>query len=117
MYLKNEHQDLRLFKMSAAVYVNPTYSDNFPTTNLEALACGVPVVTYDTGGSPEAIDESTGRVVAQGDVGALTRATLELSLACGDEISDRCRQRAERWFNHKERFSDYVDLYESALQA
>ena len=32
--------------------------DNFPTTNLEALACGTPVVTYDTGGSPEVIEEA-----------------------------------------------------------
>lgn len=40
---------------SADVFVNPTLEDNFPTTNLEALACGTPVVTFDTGGSPESI--------------------------------------------------------------
>ncbi len=40
----------------ADVFFNPTYEDNFPSTNLEALACGTPVVTYDTGGSPEAIE-------------------------------------------------------------
>ena len=39
----------------ANVFFNPTYEDNFPTTNLEALACGTPVITYDTGGSPEEI--------------------------------------------------------------
>ena len=27
--------------------------DNYPTTNLEAIACGTPVITYNTGGSPE----------------------------------------------------------------
>lgn len=43
---------------SADVFFNPTYEDNFPTTNLEALACGTPVVTYDTGGSPEVIEEA-----------------------------------------------------------
>jgi glycosyltransferase involved in cell wall biosynthesis len=40
----------------ADVFFNPTYEDNFPTTNLEALACGTPVVTYDTGGSPEVLE-------------------------------------------------------------
>lgn len=50
----------------ADVFVNPTYVDNFPTTNIEALACGTPVVTYRTGGSPEVIDEKTGMVVNQG---------------------------------------------------
>lgn len=41
---------------AADVYFNPTYEDNFPTTNLEATACGTPVITYDTGGSPESVD-------------------------------------------------------------
>jgi glycosyltransferase involved in cell wall biosynthesis len=38
---------------AADVFFNPTYEDNYPTTNLEAIACGTPVVTYNTGGSPE----------------------------------------------------------------
>lgn len=38
---------------SADVFVNPTYADNYPTTNLEAIVCGTPVITYDTGGSHE----------------------------------------------------------------
>lgn len=37
----------------ADVFVNPTYEDNYPTTNLEAIACGTPVITYNTGGSGE----------------------------------------------------------------
>lgn len=43
----------------AEIYFNPTLEDNYPTTNLEAIACGTPVITYDTGGSPESayVDE------------------------------------------------------------
>ena len=52
----------------ADVFVNPTHEDNFPTTNLESLACGTPVITYKTGGSQEAIDNNTGFVVEQGDI-------------------------------------------------
>ena len=44
------------------VFINPTYADTFPTVNLEALACGTPVITYRTGGSPETVDEKTGIV-------------------------------------------------------
>jgi putative colanic acid biosynthesis glycosyltransferase len=47
-------QQLAQLYSRADVFVNPTYMDNFPTVNLEALACGTPVVTYQTGGSPEA---------------------------------------------------------------
>ena len=52
----------------ADVYINPTHKDNFPTTNIEALACGTPVITYNTGGSPEAIDANTGQVIEKGDI-------------------------------------------------
>lgn len=40
---------------SADVYINPTYEDNYPTTNLEAQACGTAVITYDTGGCKETL--------------------------------------------------------------
>lgn len=36
-------------------YLNLTYADNYPTTNLEAQACGTPVITYNTGGSVESV--------------------------------------------------------------
>lgn len=52
----------------ADYYFNPTYEDNFPTTNLEAIACGTPVITYDTGGCPEAVSESNGWVIEKGDL-------------------------------------------------
>ena len=61
---------------AADVYVNPTYEDNYPTTNLEAEACGTPVVTYDTGGSPESVPPEN--VVPVGDVGALAARVREL---------------------------------------
>lgn len=38
---------------AATVFLNPTLEDNYPTTNLEAIACGTPVITFNTGGSPE----------------------------------------------------------------
>jgi len=56
---------------SADLFINLTYEDNFPTVNLEALACGIPVLTYQTGGSPEAIDENSGFVVEQGDLNSV----------------------------------------------
>lgn len=60
-------QELAEVYSSADVLLNPTYSDNFPTVNLEALCCGTPVLTYKTGGSPEPIREGWGAVAEQGD--------------------------------------------------
>ena len=46
----NNVQELAEYYSLASVFVNPTYEDNFPTTNIEALSCGTPVITYKTGG-------------------------------------------------------------------
>lgn len=64
----NSIQDLVNLYSKASVFFNPTYLDNFPTTNLEALSCGTPVVTYRTGGSPESVPLQCGKVLEQGDV-------------------------------------------------
>ena len=48
---------------AADVFFNPTLEDNYPTVNLEAEACGTPVVTYDTGGCGETVGRGDSRVV------------------------------------------------------
>lgn len=94
----------------ADVFVNPTYVDNFPTTNIEALACGTPVVTYRTGGSPEAIDEKTGMVVNQGEMNLLLPA-VEFVAKNKPSYTKACREKAVRMFNKQDRFEDYVNLF------
>lgn len=106
-------QELAMIYSLADVFVNPTYADMFPTVNLEALACGTPVITYRTGGSPEAVDEKTGMVVEQGNVEALADAILQLKEH--PLSSEDCRQRAEQCFNKDRCFEDYVKLYESLM--
>ena len=54
---------------AADVFVNPTYEDNYPTVNLEAAACGTPVITYRTGGSVESVPPD--RIVEKGDLRGL----------------------------------------------
>lgn len=50
-------QELAELYTAAFVFVNPIYEDNYSTTNLEALACGTPAITYRTGGSVEAVEK------------------------------------------------------------
>lgn len=95
----------------ADVFVNPTLVDNFPTTNLEALACGTPVITFNTGGSPEALSPQTGRVVEKKDVKALLEAVENVVAEGKAYYQEACRERAVRHFNKNDRFADYVDLY------
>ena len=56
--------DLAALYSNATIFFNPTYEDNYPTVNIEALACGTPIVTYPTGGSPEIVEETgLGKVI------------------------------------------------------
>jgi glycosyltransferase involved in cell wall biosynthesis len=100
----------------ADVFVNPTYIDNFPTTNIESLACGTPVITYKTGGSPEAIDEFTGVIVEKGNLSSLENA-IDQVLTLGKEYySKACRERAKKFYDKNKKYNDYFDLYETILK-
>lgn len=94
---------------NAAVFVNATLEDNFPTTNLEALACGTPVVTYETGGSGEAVTKETGIVVRRGSYEKLLEAVLDAS--GGRFLKEDCLKRAKE-FDKKTRYEEYLKLYE-----
>ena len=110
------HALARLYA-ETTVYVNPTYEDNFPTTNLEALACGTPVVTYNTGGSPEAVDPSTGAVITPGDLPGLLKAIEHFADTPDKEsLSKACRHRAVTMFDRRECYQKYFDLYMSLLK-
>ena len=100
---------------AADVFVNPTLVDNFPTTNIEALACGTPVITYNTGGSPEAIDEFTGITTPKGDIVKLRDAIVEIILKGKDHYTAACRERAIQMFDKNERYADYLTLYQKTL--
>lgn len=112
---ENLHELAAIYS-GADAFVNPTYVDNFPTTNIEALACGIPVITYDTGGSPEAIDEKTGIVVDRGDIAGLVRA-IKVVLDNGkNHYTNDCRERAVKLYNRNERFADYITLYRNLIK-
>ncbi|MBP3256397.1 MAG: glycosyltransferase [Bacteroidales bacterium] len=97
----------------AVALVNPTWQDNYPTVNLEAIACGTPVVTYRTGGSPESITPRTGRVVEQGDVEGLLEALHAIRGQGKEQFTEACRSYALAHFRAQDRFNDYIQLYES----
>lgn len=109
-------KELSMIYSMADVYVNPTYDDNFPTTNIEALACGTPVITYRTGGSPEAVDSETGIVVNKGDINGLAEAINEIKQKGKAFYSDACRRRAMNCFKSPDCYMDYLRLYNELIK-
>ncbi len=100
----------------ADVFVNPTYLDTFPTVNIEALACGTPVITYKTGGCAEGIDENTGLVIEQGGVNGIAEAIKTVERNGKAYYTEACRNRAIRCFNIDDRSQDYIRLYSQILR-
>ena len=111
---ENVDQLVELYN-KASVFVNPTLEDTFPTTNLEALACGTPVITYNTGGSPETVDDKTGLVVDYRDVNQLSEK-VKLAVENKSFSSKDCRKRADNFFDKNKAYCSYINLYNSFLK-
>ena len=94
---------------AADVFVIPTREENYPTVNMEAIACGTPVVTFKTGGSPEIVDESCGSVVEVDDGDAMEKEIIRI---CEEKpySNSACLERAKT-FDMNDRFNEYVELY------
>lgn len=109
-------QELAALYNVADLFINPTWEDNFPTTNLEALACGTPVLTYNTGGSVEAVSRDTGFIVEQGDIEGVLSYVDEVKQKGKDYYRKACRERALNLYDKKDRYADYLMLYETLMK-
>ena len=106
----HDRAELAAWYTTADLFINPTREDNFPTVNLESLACGTPGITFRTGGSPECFDGSCGVVVEKTDIDAMEREILRV---CEERpfTAEACVAFAKR-FDQNDKFIEYVDLYE-----
>ena len=111
---ENLYQLAELYS-AADVFVNPTWQDNYPTVNLEAIACGTPVISYNTGGSIEAINEKTGFIVEQGDIVGLKKAIIKIGIRGKPFYKVICRNYALKHFRKEETYSNYLSLYNRLL--
>lgn len=109
----NSIEDLAKIYSSANVFINPTLEDNFPTTNLESLACGTPVITFETGGSPETIDKSTGYVVKEKTAESLYEMIKKNRKQ--EIASEDCRKRALKYYSQHSSIAKYISLYRERI--
>ncbi|MBR3707756.1 MAG: glycosyltransferase, partial [Lentisphaeria bacterium] len=107
-------QELAEIYSAADVYVNPTREDNYPTVNMEAIACGTPVITFRTGGSPEIPDDSCGCVVEIDDVEAMKAEIIRICTEKPYSV-EQCLERAKS-FDRNAKFDAYVKLYSEVLK-
>lgn len=113
IYRTQNQTELAEIYTAADVFANPTREENYPTVNMESIACGTPVVTFNTGGSPETLDNSCGSVVPCDDIAAFRQEIVRI---CEEHPFSRenCLKRAEK-FDMKGKFDEYIKLYENCV--
>lgn len=109
---KTNNQDELIEIYSASdVFVNPTREEVLGLVNIEANACGIPVVTFNSGGSPECISTKSGTVVAKNDIDSMEREIIRICETSPFSVED-CIEQSKK-FDMNIKFNQYVDLYES----
>jgi glycosyltransferase involved in cell wall biosynthesis len=110
----NSQAELAEIYTAADLFVNPTREDTYPTVNMESIACGTPVLTFRTGGSPEIPDASCGCAVECGDIDALEQEIRRIARE-NPYPTGNCLAHGKT-FDKKERFREYISLYDNLMK-
>ena len=102
-------QELAEIYSACDLFVNTTREDTFPTVNIESLACGTPVLTFDTGGSKEIIDNTCGMAVEKNNIEELTKALLSIKESKPFTKAACVKRSAE--FKKDQKFKEYAEIY------
>ncbi len=111
-YVKGAEAMVKVYS-AVDLYCITSLADNFPTTVLESMACGTPVVGFAVGGIPEQVTEECGRLVALGDVKALGQAITDLLTddTRRKKMGEFCRKRTEQEYNLQLFIERHLALY------
>lgn len=100
-------KELSYVYSSADLFLNLTYCDNYPNVNIESIACGTPVLTYETGGSPECVKEFGGYTVPQGDMEAVYRYVMK----CAESGMQRSQLTDTKDVSNDKMMASYLGNY------
>ena len=114
-YINRTSSKQKLIELYSAadLLINPTREEVLGMVNIEALACGCPVVTFEAGGSPECITRETGMTVPIDDVSSLRDAVISISLN-SDKMREACFMQAKR-FDQMSKYKDYLKLIDQCV--
>jgi len=105
---------------SSDLFLIPSQSESFGLSALEAMACGLPVISSSVGGLPELVRHNeTGFIAEIGDIDRMAKYTLELltNERKYKLFSDNSRQRAVNKFDKSKVVPLYEEYYEQILRS
>ena len=112
---RNVEELARLYSR-ADVFVTFSMEETFGKVSAEALACGTPVVCFDSTASPELVGEKGGRVVSVGDYDGVRKAVEEILSLGKEAFSEACVQQARQNFCFETNAQQYLDLFEELIR-
>lgn len=116
-YIKDKNNISDIYNL-ADIFCISSLDDNFPTTVLEAMACGIPIVGFNIGGIPEQVTEGCGVMVKSKDIKALGKAMERL--LTNDEMrrnfGENCRKRVLQNYSISKFTDNYIRLYSEVLK-
>lgn len=104
-------EDLPGYYSVADVFLQPSLEETFGKVTAEAIACGTPVVCFDSTANPELVGEGCGKVVASGDWEAMLFQARNIVRQGKNSYSQTCRQFAIERFNTNAIFRQYEEEF------
>ena len=108
----NSQEELAEFYSLADVFVTFSYQETFGKVSAEALACGTPVICYNSTACPELVGENCGVVVEKEDKDGIFRAVNEIQKNGKAQYSDACVRFANENFSRKKLTREFIEIYQ-----
>ncbi len=93
------------------IYINPSVEESFGLTTAEAMACGTPVIVYDTTACPEMVSPGVGYVAKKNNIQDLYEQICRVKKIGKQSFSAACRKRALEHYDKNRNFQKYLELY------
>ncbi len=103
--------ELADYYSAADVFVTLSLEESFGKVSAEALACGTPVVCFDSTANKELVGEGCGQAVEPGDMLAMQAAIVQTCALGKGHFENACRQYAETNFSKEARIQDYLQVF------
>lgn len=104
----NQHELAEIYN-SVDILINPTKEDNYPTTLMESISCGTPVISYDVGGCKEIVNKKFGHCI-QPDINLLINTIYKTMKEIDDGKYENISFAASV-FDETECYNKYIQLY------
>lgn len=112
----NSQEELAALYSLADVFVTFSFQETFGKVSAEAIACGTPVICYNSTACPELVGDNCGVVVEKDDENGIFNAINKIRADTKASYSDSCVKFANDNFSRKKLTKEFSDIYNELLK-